>query len=72
MNSKSYYLLAFADDIVIFDQCNSNKNSYSYLGYTYEPPNGHKYGSPEANSYLAGEKHFKVTEVEVYAVKFIE
>ena len=57
---------------MISDQCNSNKNSDSYLGYTYKPPNGHNYFSPEAKSYLAGEHEFKVTEVEVYAVKFIE
>ena len=59
-------------DITIYDQCNSNKQSYSYLGNTYKQCDGHKTDSDEANSYLAGEKKFKVTEVEVYDVKFIE
>ena len=59
-------------DISIFEKCNSNKNSYTRFGSTYKPANGHNFNSPEATTYLAGEREFKVTEVEVYSVKFIE
>jgi len=41
-------------------------NSYSLLGYTYNPPSGYSYGSEFANSFLAGSYQFKPDEVEVF------
>ena len=63
------YLTMFGNyDIRLYDGCGSNthKNTYSNLGYTYEIPDGHTYGSKEAKSYLAGTCNFKVAELEVY------
>ena len=43
--------------------------TYLNLGYSgyYELLKSIKQGSPEAYSYLAGEKNFKVSEMEVYS-----
>ena len=71
-NSSRLFSFGSSPDIGIYNQSNSNKQSYSNFGYTYKLCDGLKVGSDEANSYLAGEHKFKVTEVEVYDVKFIE
>eukprot|EP00347_Sterkiella_histriomuscorum_P011424 403372508 len=59
----------FGYDIVISDNCDKNRNSYCNLGYTYELPNGYEYGSDESRSYLAGQKKFKVLEIQVYSLQ---
>ena len=65
--TNNSYLSTFGgNDIYISDQCNTNKSSYSNLGHTYKPPNGHAYGTNEAKNYLAGLYNFFVIEIEVY------
>ena len=71
-NKDRLFGFGHGNEISIYDQCNSNKKSYSNIGCTYKPANGHKYDSPETRSYLAGEDYYKVAEVEVYSVKFLE
>jgi len=45
---------------------NSRSGSYSNLGYTYNPPTGHSYGSSFTQSFLAGTYNFLPDEVEVF------
>ena len=42
------------DDIFITDNCNKNEESYSNLGSSYKLPDGIKYDSDEAKTYLGG------------------
>jgi hypothetical protein len=53
-------------DLYISNDCNINTDSYSYLGYSYEAPNGYAWYSNEANNYLAGSHEFSVLEMEVF------
>ena len=43
-------------DLVIYNNANTNtnQNSYSDLGYTYQPPAGYQYGTPQTMSLFAG------------------
>ena len=50
-------------DIKICNNCNENNKSYSALGYSYDLSKGHAFLSDEANCYLAGSKHFIVSEI---------
>jgi hypothetical protein len=61
-------LFAFGggSDFRIYNECNTNAHSFSMLGGDYEPPEGMKYSTPDANAYLAGKYQFKVLEIEVY------
>jgi len=54
------YLPTFGSgfDLKIADNCFSNTNSYSDLGYTYEAPYNYEYKSTEAQSFLAGSYKF--------------
>ena len=54
------------NDLVIYNDCNINTNSYSNLGSSYESPNGYAYQSNEARNYLAGSYEFTVDEIEVF------
>ena len=45
---------------------NYRSGSYSSLGYSYEPPAGHSYGSSFTQSFLAGSYYFVPDEVEVF------
>ncbi len=49
-------------DFDILPDCNINYDSCSLLGYSYE------YSSTNDKYALAGSKHFKVLEIEVYKV----
>ena len=53
-------------DLRIADKCNTNTNSFSNLGHTYELPVSYTYGTTEAQSLLAGSSPFKVDEYEVF------
>jgi len=53
-------------DINIADQAASNTNSHTSLGYSYEPPTGHSYGSNFVQTFLAGTYTFSPTEVETF------
>jgi hypothetical protein len=52
-------------DFHISDNSNTNKDSYSNLGYSYSHPD-YAYGSEEAKSFLTGTYNFQVSEIEVY------
>ena len=54
--------------LVIFDESNKNKDSYSDLGKSYQHPE-YDYKSNEAESFLAGSKNFQVSEIEVFSYK---
>ena len=55
------------DDIFINgSHCNEIPNSLSYLGHTFDLPEGIKYGTLIAKTYLAGSGIFTVKEIEVY------
>lgn len=53
-------------DLLIYNNCHTNTNSYSVLGGSYRPPNGYGYGSSQANNFLAGSHNFKCDEYEVF------
>ena len=53
---------------MIKEACNQSEGSYSYFGGTYELPAGMTRGSIEADSYLAGDRNFKVSEIEIYVL----
>ena len=53
-------------DLVIYNNANTNQNSYSDLGYTYQPPAGYQYGTPQTMSLFAGSYNFTPTEIEVF------
>ena len=53
-------------DLHIANNANTNQNSYSYLGNTYQPPAGYQYGTQQTKSLFAGSYKFTPTEVEVF------
>ena len=53
-------------DLAIADRCNVNTFSHSELGWTYKPPNGYTYESPEARKLLAGSYNFTCDEYEEF------
>jgi hypothetical protein len=55
-------------DIYVSSNSNTNDNSYSYLGSSYQLPKNIAFGSVEAQSYLAGSTYWRTTEIEVYQV----
>ena len=55
-------------DLFICKDSNINRNSHSYLGISYELPEGLQFNSNEARNYLAGSYSFKVIEIETYLV----
>ena len=63
--SSFYGPLFGGDDIYICSNSNTNTNSCSHLGYTYNHPL-YDYGTNEANSFLAGSYQFQLSEIEVY------
>jgi hypothetical protein len=67
---NSYYGPTFgrSHDIYVADNSNTNYNSYSYFGYSYQLPKNINYGSVEAQSYLAGSYNWQTSEIEVYQV----
>ncbi len=62
--------VAFGGDIAIHDNCNTNGSSFTNIGKSYTPPIGIVKETPAAQSYLAGAHEFKVTEIEVFSIKF--
>ncbi|XP_028392016.1 uncharacterized protein LOC114516676 [Dendronephthya gigantea] len=53
-------------DLFISSNANRNQDSYSNLGYTYQPPPGYKPGTPQTRALLAGSYYFKPSEIEVF------
>lgn len=59
-------IFGVGSDLSIASEASSNRDSSSYLGYTYNPPSGYSLGSEFASSFLAGSVNFKPDEVEVF------
>jgi hypothetical protein len=68
--SDSSYGPVFGDGVDIFvkDSSNTNENSYSNIGHSYQLPKNITFESVEAQSYLSGSYRWKTTEIEVYQV----
>ncbi|KAJ6236994.1 hypothetical protein M0813_03401 [Anaeramoeba flamelloides] len=50
-----------------YDQNYLNQYTNSYLGYTYKPPFGYKYGSDQAKNFLAGScENWKISQIEIF------
>ena len=65
-------MFCFGRDIAIYPNCDTNKKSYTNIGKTYKPPEGMVYDSNKTPCYnLGGAYNFKVTEIEVYTVIFL-
>jgi hypothetical protein len=62
------YTALFGEDICIYKDSNANNKSYTTFGHTYQLPDGMQLGDPSTDKYLAGEKKFKVLEMEVYKI----
>eukprot|EP00825_Cyclidium_porcatum_P034863 TRINITY_DN36593_c0_g1_i2.p4 TRINITY_DN36593_c0_g1~~TRINITY_DN36593_c0_g1_i2.p4 ORF type:complete len:146 (+),score=27.62 TRINITY_DN36593_c0_g1_i2:143-580(+) len=58
----------FGHEFYIYDNCDTNKGTYSELGSEYGKEQGIVQGSEEANNKLAGSKNFTVKEIEVYQI----
>eukprot|EP00347_Sterkiella_histriomuscorum_P024235 403331842 len=56
-------------DLLISDQCDQNRDSYSGFGGLYKLPLGYTYNTEDSKKYLAGGHKFKVLEIEIYSVK---
>ena len=54
------------NDLYISDNANTNQNSYSNLGHTYQPPPGYQNGTQQTQSLFAGSYKFTPTELEVF------
>lgn len=52
-------------DLQIQDRFFTAKNNLSHLGHTYEAKN---YRGIDSNEFLAGDKNFKVVDLEVFLV----
>ena len=62
-----YYGPIFGNDICISSDSNSNQNSISFFGHSYEHAS-YEYQSEKAQTILAGSKHFQTLEIEVFFV----
>eukprot|EP00347_Sterkiella_histriomuscorum_P007973 403346855 len=69
LDKKKMCAFGKSDDLTIEDFCDKNKNNVSHLGEYYILPEGIQFESKKAEKYLAGQKHFKVLEIEVYSFK---
>ena len=65
--NHSDYGPSFAEDIVIANNSNINKDSFSRLGRSYSHPI-YAYGTTEAQTFLAGSNKFLTSEIEVYKI----
>ena len=55
-------------DLFISSNANTNRNSYSNLGYTYQTPPKFEPGVPETRALLAGSYYFSPSEIEVFRI----
>ena len=65
---RSDYGSAFAGgpDLYISNNANSNTDSHTDFGSTYQPPPGYTYGGANTQALLAGTYYFTPSEVEVF------
>ena len=61
-------VFGYGCELVIFNNSNTNTNSYSDLGKSYTHPE-YPYGSDKAKTILAGTHHFQVEEIEVFQMQ---
>ena len=54
------------NDLIIYNNANTDQNSNSNLGNTYQPPAGYQYNTPQTQSLFAGSGNFTPTEIEVF------
>ena len=54
------------NDLRIGNNVNRNKESFSNLGTTYQPPPGYEPGTPQTRALLAGSHKFTPSEIEVF------
>jgi hypothetical protein len=52
-------------DLYIADNAGSNTNSYTYFGYTYQPPPAYNPGKTSTSSLLPGSLYFTPSQIEV-------
>ena len=53
-------------DLYIANNANTNQNSHSYLGNTYQKLAGYQSDTPQTQSLFAGGHNFTPTEIEVF------
>ena len=53
-------------DLNISNNANTNQNSCSNLGHTYQPPPGYQNGTQQTQSLFVGSYQFTPTEIEVF------
>eukprot|EP00347_Sterkiella_histriomuscorum_P015508 403356764 len=63
------FLAWFGSDLILYDRCNENLSSYSYLHSTYKGPDGCVYGDEVSRKHLADAYNFSVLEIEVFSAK---
>jgi hypothetical protein len=63
--------LGAGPDIYIANNSDSNNESYSNLGRTYQPQPGVTAETEQAKEHLAGSHKFKVKEIEVFQVQYL-
>ncbi|XP_028392214.1 uncharacterized protein LOC114516826 [Dendronephthya gigantea] len=54
-------------DLSISDNANTNEDSYSNLGFTYQSPPQYRPGTQETKALLAGRREFTPSEIEVFS-----
>jgi hypothetical protein len=59
-------IFGWRSDLHISDEANTNQDSYSDLGDTYQLPPGYQYGTSQTKALLAGSYKFTPTEIEVF------
>jgi hypothetical protein len=64
-NSRLGPIFGAGYDIFISDNSMMNESSYSNLGHSYQHPK-YKFGSNEAQVFLAGSHNFRVADIEIY------
>ena len=64
--STSGPMFGIGPDLYIVDNCHTDTDSNSNLGYAYQLTAGYTYDTPQAWSLLAGSEFFKCNEYEVF------
>ena len=59
------------NDLCIYGNSNTKKDSFCNIGDTYETPPGLTFETYNAKSYMAGDCLFKVKDYEVFRVIFL-
>jgi len=72
LNPRTGWMSGYTDAFYLKDNCNTNSDSYSKLGFgnwvIYSKPSSFPLDPEASYSYLAGASKFKCKEIEVYKV----